>query len=73
MTIPSERITPSNNAEVRFMETPANMAPAIRTWWYPGLKTGWEFVYPKDQAKLLAKTAKEPILTTADAASTTTD
>ncbi len=50
--------------EVRFMETPASMGNAIRTWWYPGDRTGFEFIYPKEQARLLAKGATQSVLTT---------
>ena len=50
--------------EVRFMETAAGVPHAIRTWWYPADSTGFEFIYPKDQARLLAKGAGESVLTT---------
>jgi hypothetical protein len=50
--------------EVRFMETAAGVPPAIRTWWYPADSTGFEFIYPKEQARLLAKGAGESVLTT---------
>lgn len=57
--------------EVRFMETASSMPHAIRTWWYPGDSAGFEFIYPKDQARLLAKGNTESVLTT-KAQSTTT-
>src|SRR5688572_18009564 len=41
--------------EVRFMETASNMPHAIRTWWYPAESIGFEFIYPKEQARLLAR------------------
>jgi hypothetical protein len=50
--------------EIRFMETAAGMPPAVKTWWYPGAKDGYEFIYPKDQARLLAKGTGQPVLTT---------
>lgn len=50
--------------EVRFMETAAGMPAAVKTWWYPGDKAGYEFVYPKEQARLLAKGTGAPVLTT---------
>ena len=46
------------------METGQGMPAAIRTWWYPGERTGYEFVYPKDQARRLAMNAQEAVLTT---------
>ena len=50
--------------EVRFMETAAGVPSAVKTWWYPGDKAGYEFVYPKEQARILAKGTGEPVLTT---------
>lgn len=63
-SIPAERPEPAKEPEVRFMETAAGMPPAIRTWWYPGERIGYEFIYPKEQARKLAEGVKEPVLTT---------
>jgi hypothetical protein len=63
MAIPAQRQDPPNDPEVRFMETAANQPPAIRTWWYPGRTIGHEFIYPKDQARRLAKNQRESVLT----------
>jgi LPXTG-motif cell wall-anchored protein len=60
----AERQTASNDAEVRFMETSAGSPPAIRTWWYPGERTGYEFVYPKQQARRIAQRTRQAVLTT---------
>ncbi len=68
----AERPEPAATPEVRFMETAKGMPAAIRTWWYPGERIGYEFVYPKDQARRLAQGATEPVLTT-KAESTTTE
>jgi len=46
------------------METAKGQPSAIKTWWYPGERTGYEFIYPKDQARNLAKIVAEPVLTT---------
>src|SRR6185503_9660829 len=54
------------------METAAGMPAAIKTWWYPGERTGYEFIYPKDQARKLAQGATQPVLTT-QAQTTTTE
>jgi hypothetical protein len=58
------RSEPSTVPEIRFMETAAGMPAAVRTWWYPGERRGFEFVYPKEQARLLAKGTGQPVLTT---------
>jgi hypothetical protein len=71
-TIPAERLEPASSPEVRFMETAAGTPAAIRTWWYPGERTGYEFIFPKEQARRLAKGANQPVLTT-DAQTTTSE
>jgi hypothetical protein len=71
-SLPAERFDPAEKPEVRFMETASGMAPAIRTWWYPGERRGYEFVYPKEQARRLAQGASQPVLTT-QAQTTTTE
>ena len=68
----SERFEAAPKPEVRFMETAKGMPAAIKTWWYPGETTGYEFIFPKDQARKLAQGASEPVLTT-QAQTTTTE
>jgi hypothetical protein len=63
-TIPNRLLTAPRGAEVRFMETPADVPPAVKTWWYPGRSTGYEFIYPRPQALELARLTPEPVLTT---------
>ena len=65
LAIPAQRQDVPEDPEIRFMETAANMPPAIRTWWYPGRSIGHEFVYPKSQARRLAQRQTEPVLTVA--------
>lgn len=64
LTIPAQRFEPTSEPEIRFMETPENTPPAIKTWWYPGNPIGHEFIYPKEQALRLARSASQPVLTT---------
>jgi hypothetical protein len=57
-TRPSEiREEPAPEPRVRFMETAAGMPSAVKAWWYPGERIGFEFVYPKEQARPLAQGA----------------
>jgi hypothetical protein len=67
----AERFEPASAPEVRFMETAAGMPAAIKTWWYPGERSGYEFVYPKEQARRLAQGASQPVLTTQTETTTT--
>ena len=60
----AERPEAASKPEVRFMETAAGTPSAIKTWWYPGERGGYEFVYPKEQARRLAQGARQPVLTT---------
>ncbi len=64
MTISAQRPRPSDAAELRFLETPAGQPAAVKTWWYPGNTIGREFIYPKSQARRLAKATNETVLTT---------
>jgi len=70
--IPAERLEPASSPEVHFMETASGTPAAIRTWWYPGERRGYEFIFPKEQARRLAMGASRPVLTT-DAQTTTTE
>ena len=70
--ISAHATTRPEKPEVRFMETASGMPHAIRTWWYPADSTGFEFIYPKEQARLLAKGNSESVLTT-KAQTTTTE
>ena len=64
-TIPNQASRPPKDAEIRFMETSAQVPPPVKTWWYAGKSIGYEFIYPRKRALQLAKAASEPILTTA--------
>src|SRR5829696_3677014 len=59
---------PSDEPQVRFLETPAAngvaAANAIKIWFYPGTSTGHEFIWPRNKATQLAKATGEPVLTT---------
>ena len=64
MTISAQRPRASDDAELRFLETPAGQPAAVKTWWYPGNTIGREFIYPKDQARRLAQATNATVLTT---------
>lgn len=68
--IPAYRTVVPEKPEVRFMETRSTLPHAIRTWWYPADSTGFELIYPKDQARLLASGVGESVLTTRAATTT---
>ena len=59
---------PSDDPQVRFMETPAQAGAAqtnaIKIWFYPGNTTGHEFIWPRAKAVQLAKATGQTVLTT---------
>jgi hypothetical protein len=63
-SISDERLEPSSQPEVRFMESAKGQPSAVKAWWYPNERTGYEFIYPKEQARRLAQSIVEPVLTT---------
>src|SRR6266849_3896204 len=50
----NSRFSPSDETIVTFHEPPAGAPQAIKTWFYPGETTGFEFIYPKEQAMRIA-------------------
>jgi hypothetical protein len=51
------RPEPADDPTVTFYETAAGSPQAIKTWFYPGERTGFEFIYPKEQATKIASVA----------------
>lgn len=64
LTIQAQRPKASDEAELRFLETPSGQPVAVKTWWYPGNSIGREFIYPKSQARRLAIATNTTVLTT---------
>jgi hypothetical protein len=62
ITVSAERNEVSGDAVITFRETDAAAPPALRYWYYAGEKGGHEFVYPKDQATLIARASGESVL-----------
>ena len=65
IAVQAARSDSPERAEIRLIEGSSEAPVAIGTWWYPSQRQGWEFIYPREQAMKLAKTARQPILTTA--------
>ena len=63
-TIPDQRRDPVKDATVAFYETPRGTPAAVKTWWYPGESIGYQFIYPRAQAKEIAHNTGKPVLTT---------
>jgi len=63
-TIPDQRRDAPKDATVVFYESPRGTPAAVKSWWYPGESIGYQFIYPRAQAKQIAKTTGQPVLTT---------
>jgi hypothetical protein len=63
-TIADERRDPPKDATVAFYESPRGAPAAVKSWWYPGETIGYQFIYPRAQAKQIAKATGRPVLTT---------
>src|SRR5262245_54392160 len=63
-TITDERSEAAKDPEVSFIETRRDAPSAVKTWWYPGERTGYEFIYPRAQARALARSTGASVLTT---------
>ena len=62
LTVPNELREPAKDALVLFAETSAEEPAAVKAYVYPGERTGYEFVYPHDQALGIAKRAHTSVL-----------
>ena len=62
ISIPNQRMTPSDKPVVMFKEAAAGAPPAVQAWFYPGETFGYEFAYPHDQALRIAKATHQPVL-----------
>src|SRR5262245_17618185 len=63
-SMPAQRATPPDEAEVRFMETGSGSPSVISSLWYAGERTGRELIYPREQAMRIAKSTNTSVLTT---------
>jgi hypothetical protein len=62
IAIPNYRLQPSSDTVIHFAERPTGTPEAIRSWFYPGMNYGQEFVYPKARAVQLAQQTSQPVL-----------
>ena len=53
MTIQAQRPDVPKDSEIRFLETASGAPAAVGTYWYMGERTGYEFIYSKEQLAAL--------------------
>ncbi len=66
LTIDTSRDQSIGSSEFTFYETPADEAPALRAWFYPGRSFGHEFVYPESRSKELSSNARRYVPSMSD-------
>jgi hypothetical protein len=62
-TIPDSRPTWTEDPTVTFRETPAGVAPAVKSLFYGGEYRGYEFVYPDGGPNMIPKVLPQPQVT----------
>ena len=62
MAVPVKRLDTTGDVVVTFVSTAPGTPPAIKSWFYPGQVRGHQFVYPEEQARRIARTSKELVL-----------
>ena len=67
MAVPDYRLEPTGETVVTFEERPSGSPPALHTWFYPGDTYGLEFVYPKSDLQIAAKSEEPTSVTPASA------
>jgi hypothetical protein len=72
LAVSAQRLEPTGDPVITFKETASNRAPAVRYWYYAGDLAGNEFVYPKNQAQMIADASGEDVMSV-DSTSTSID
>jgi len=62
LAVSAQRLEPTGDPVITFKETASNRAPAVRYWYYAGDLAGNEFVYPKNQAQMIADASNEEVM-----------
>ena len=57
-TVQAQRRDAPKDSELRFIETATGAPPAVGTYWYMGERTGYEFIYTKDQLAALNRSVQ---------------
>ena len=59
--VQADRPRVTEETVVMFRETREGATPAVQFWYFPGEKIGKEFIYPKNQAELIASRTGEKV------------
>jgi hypothetical protein len=58
-TIPTERAREADGISIMLAQRPDGQPDALVSWFYPGMQTGHEFLYSKQEEKELTQDAKQ--------------
>jgi len=72
-SVPIEMAEAPSDPTARLMEAAPGAPAPIRAVWYANERIGSEFIYPREQAMKIAKTSKQPVLTTSASSSNAQD
>lgn len=61
LTIPSYRLRPPDETVLTFYEVPAGHPSPVKMWFYPADNSGFEFIYPKERARVIAALSGERV------------
>jgi hypothetical protein len=73
LTIPEERLEPSDKTVVTFKETPVGTPEAVKAWFYPYERSGDDFVHPRAEAIKITKLTHQSVLSTSSSLSNAAD
>jgi hypothetical protein len=73
LAVPAEHSGRSESSQLRFAEVRDTQTPAVLFWWDGGRRLGHEFVYPREQALRLSRTARTSLAMSASPMSTTAE
>jgi|SRR5208282_4906923 hypothetical protein len=66
LTIPNYRTEATNYTVVRFAERSGDNPEALKAWFYPGDKSGQEFIYRSQSSVQLSVASKKPVVAPAN-------
>jgi hypothetical protein len=73
LSISDQKVQPASDPVVMFKETASGQPQAIQAWFYPGETSGYEFVYPHDQALKIARASHQSVLAMKESPASSTD
>ena len=62
LSLPNQLRDVPKDALVLFTETAQGQPDAVKSWNYPGERIGYEFIYPRAQAVVIAHQTHQPVL-----------